>query len=320
MSTISIPWGTAYTFRAPIVKAGSTDLALAADWTPATGDVKIIKDGGAAANITTLPSFISGTATLTWSLSASECEATEVIIQVIDQGTKTIQDQFFRMQTTKAAALQVGVPQAAQSVGDTSITLDSTAAAQTDFYRGSVVAIISGDGANQARIITAYNGSTKVATIDRGWDVAITTGGTRSVFAVFPQGLNQPLTSAQTQSATTSALSSYGASTLTSGQAQSATTTALTTYGASTLTAGQVTAAVPSTTQIATEVFDTQNVETGMSFRGALRLMAAVLVGRRSGTGSGTETFNAAVTNAKTRVTGTIDGSGNRTNVTTDQT
>jgi hypothetical protein len=57
-----------------------------------------------------------------------------------------------------------------------------------------------------------------------------------------------------------------------------------------------------------------------MTFRGALRLMGAVLMGRRSGTGSGTEVFNAAVTNAKPRVTATIDGNGNRTNVTTDQT
>jgi hypothetical protein len=211
-------------------------------------------------------------------LSAAETEATEVVIQVIDSATKAVQDQFFRLQTTKASALQVGVPQAAQSAGDTAITLDATAAAQTDFYKGSVVAIISGDGANQARIITAYNGSTKVATLDRGWDVALTTGGTRSVFAVFPQGLNQPLTSAQT------------------------------------------TSAVPTTAQIATEIFDTQTVEAGMTFRGALRLMGAVLMGRRSGTGSGTEVFNAAVTNAKPRVTATIDGNGNRTNVTTDQT
>jgi spore maturation protein SpmB len=278
MSTISIPWGTAYTFRAPIVKAGSTDYALTADWTPAAGDVKVSKDGGAFANITTLPTFIASAAALNWTLSAAETEATEVVIQVIDSATKAVQDQFFRLQTTKAAALQVGVPQAAQSAGDTAITLDATAAAQTDFYKGSVVAIISGDGANQARIITAYNGSTKVATIDRGWDVALTTGGTRSVFAVFPQGLNQPLTS------------------------------------------GQTTAAVPTTAQIATEIFDTQTVEAGMTFRGALRLMGAVLAGRRSGTGSGTEVFNAAVTNAKPRVTATIDGNGNRTNVTTDQT
>jgi hypothetical protein len=299
MSTISIPYGAAYTFSAPIVKAGSTDYALTGDWTPAAGDVKVIKDGGAAANITTLPTFISSTATLTWSLSATECEATEIVIQTIDSATKAVQDQFFRLQTTKASALQVGVPQAVQSAGDTAITLDATAAAQTDFYKGCVVAITSGSGANQARIITAYNGSTKVATIDRAWDVALViTGGSRSIFAVFPQGLNQPLTSAQTTAAVP--------------------TTAQ--IAAAVPTTAQIAAAVPTTAQIASEIFDTQTVEAGMTFRGALRLMGAVLAGRRSGTGSGTEVFNAAVTNAKPRVTATIDGNGNRTNVTTDQT
>jgi spore maturation protein SpmB len=280
MSTISIPYGAAYSFNAPIVKAGSTDIALSADWTPATGDVKVIKDGGAAANIATLPVFIASTGILTWSLSATECTATEIIIQVIDSATKAVQDQVFRLQTTKASALQVGIPQATQAAGDTVITLDATAAGQTDFYKGSVIAITSGSGANQARIITAYNGTTKVATIDRAWDVAlvIAAGSTQSIFAVFPQGLNQPLTSAQT------------------------------------------TSAVPTTAQIATEVFDTQTVETGLTFRQSLRLASAVLFGRRSGTGSGTEVFNAAVTNAKARVTGTIDGTGNRTNVTTDGT
>lgn len=271
MSTISIPYGAAYSFSAPIIKAGSTDIALSADWTPATGDVKVIKDGGAAANITTLPVFISSTGILTWSLSAAECTATEVIIQVIDSATKAVQDQVFRLQTAKASALQVGVPQATQAAGDTAITLDATAASQTDFYKGCIVTISSGSGANQTRIITAYNGSSKVATIDRAWDVAlvITAGVTQSIFAVFPQGLNQPLSAAQTEAA----------------------------------------------------VLDTTSgVETGLTVRQAFRLISAVLFGRRSGTGSGTEVFNAAVTNAKARVTGTIDGSGNRTNVTTDGT
>jgi hypothetical protein len=77
------------------------------------------------------------------------------------------------------------------------------------------------------------------------------------------------------------------------------------------LTSSQVEAAVMDTTA---------GIETGLTFRQSVRLASAVLFGRRSGTGSGTEVFNAAVTNAKARVTGTIDGNGNRTNVTTDAT
>jgi hypothetical protein len=52
-----------------------------------------------------------------------------------------------------------------------------------------------------------------------------------------------------------------------------------------------------------------------------LRLMGAVLLGKRSGTSTGTEVFRAAVSDSKVRVTGTINTStGDRTSVTTDAT
>jgi len=66
---------------------------------------------------------------------------------------------------------------------------------------------------------------------------------------------------------------------------------------------------------------DTANgVETGLSLRGALRLMAAVLFGKASGLATATAVFRNAVADAKSRVTATTDVDGNRTAVTTDQT
>ena len=44
----------------PLVKAGSNDFATSADWIPATGDVKASIDGGAQANIGTLPTYSNG--------------------------------------------------------------------------------------------------------------------------------------------------------------------------------------------------------------------------------------------------------------------
>lgn len=61
-------------------------------------------------------------------------------------------------------------------------------------------------------------------------------------------------------------------------------------------------------------------VETGVTVRGALRLMLAVLAGKVSGAGTGTETFRNAVADSKPRVTAVVDTSGNRTTITTDQT
>lgn len=60
------------------------------------------------------------------------------------------------------------------------------------------------------------------------------------------------------------------------------------------------------------------SVETGLTLRGFFRLAAAVLFGKTSGAGTGTETFRSAVADGKVRVTTTISGN-NRTAITTDQ-
>lgn len=66
-------------------------------------------------------------------------------------------------------------------------------------------------------------------------------------------------------------------------------------------------------------VLDSANaIETGLSWRGSIRLMMAVLAGKVTVSG-GTVTFRNAVADAKARVTATAS-SGNRTAVTTDQT
>ena len=263
MTPIWAPYGTAYTFRAPVVKAGSTDLAVSGDWTVATGDVKVIKDGASLANITTNPTAYSTSAVWAWSLSAAEMAADEVIIQVIDSATKVIQDQMFRIITLPQGAVRSRL---AQAGGASTITLDTGAnSTNNDIYSGNVVAILAGTGAGQNRVITGYVGSTRVATVDSTW---VVNPDATSVFALYPQGI----------------------------------------IG---LTSAQVEAAV---------MDKTDGIETGLTMRQSQRLQSSVLFGRRSGTGSGTEVFNAAVTNAKARVTGTIDGSGNRTNVTTDGT
>lgn len=65
---------------------------------------------------------------------------------------------------------------------------------------------------------------------------------------------------------------------------------------------------------------ETDGVETGLTLRGAIRLALAVLAGRVTGAGTPTNVFRAAVSNSKTRVTSTVDASGNRSEVTTDAT
>lgn len=53
--------------------------------------------------------------------------------------------------------------------GASTITLTAGASAVTDFYRGQLIVVYSGAGAGQARAITAYNGTSKVATVAPAW-------------------------------------------------------------------------------------------------------------------------------------------------------
>lgn len=57
----------------------------------------------------------------------------------------------------------------AQAGASTTITLAAGSSAVTDFYKGLLIHVYGGTGAGQARYITAYNGSTKVATVDAAW-------------------------------------------------------------------------------------------------------------------------------------------------------
>jgi hypothetical protein len=94
-------YGVARHIYLPIVKRAVVDFAVGADWTPAAGDVKISKDGGAAANVTNLPSaIVMGNAAMwDYSLTATEMQAAQVNVTVADSATKAVEDQFFTIQT-----------------------------------------------------------------------------------------------------------------------------------------------------------------------------------------------------------------------------
>lgn len=94
-------YGVARHIYIPVVKRAVVDFAVSADWTPAAGDVKISKDGGAAANVTNLPSAITMGNTAMWdfSITATEMQAAQVMVTVADSATKAVEDQFFVIET-----------------------------------------------------------------------------------------------------------------------------------------------------------------------------------------------------------------------------
>lgn len=56
-----------------------------------------------------------------------------------------------------------------QAAGVNTVTLSSASSSDNDAYVGKTIRIIAGVGAGQSRTVTAYNGSTKVATVNSNW-------------------------------------------------------------------------------------------------------------------------------------------------------
>lgn len=71
----------------------------------------------------------------------------------------------------------------AQAGGASTITLNALASTQNNIYLGQIIFITSGTGQDQARMVVAYNGTTKIATVDSPW---ITQPNNTSVYAIYP--------------------------------------------------------------------------------------------------------------------------------------
>lgn len=107
-------YGVARHIYIPVIKRGLADFAVGADWTPAAGDVKISKDGGAAANVTNLPTAIAMGNGAVWdfSLTATEMQAAQVVVTVADSATKAVEDQSFIIETHGHASAQFKIDMA----------------------------------------------------------------------------------------------------------------------------------------------------------------------------------------------------------------
>jgi len=208
-------YNVATTVLFPLIARGLSDLKPGATF--AAGDVKIIKDEGAAANTTNLPTD-EGSGWYSIALTATELTAARVAISVIDQtAPKVFEDQAVLIETYGNASAQheldldtiienqvwdagaaghqdpnsigqriwQGIRAAsAQAATATTITLDAAASSVDDFYKGALIVTkqSGATGSGQARLITAYNGTTKVATITPAW---VTTPAATIGFVIF---------------------------------------------------------------------------------------------------------------------------------------
>lgn len=173
--------------------------------TLAAGDFKVSKDGGALANLATLPTNTPGGVMLKFSLSADEMNADDITVVCIDAAGAEWDDLLINIQTSEFQigadlvdaiwdeALSSATHNVAQSsgkrlrqmssnvireetaqgagTGTNQIQLDTGASAVDGAYDPAIVAIIGGAGIGQSRLILEYVGSTKIATVGRDWKV-----------------------------------------------------------------------------------------------------------------------------------------------------
>ena len=164
------------------------DGTLITSWTGA--DTELSLDGAAYADATNEATEIGTSGTGYIDLASSELNADSLLVKSTVTNTDALpfvialypeESGDYRADMTlisgdataatnaKNGWLGLATTGTAASGGSTSITLAGGASAVDDFYNNAAVAIISGTGAGQARQITDYVGSTKVATVDTAW-------------------------------------------------------------------------------------------------------------------------------------------------------
>lgn len=134
-----------------------------------TPDSEVSQDQGTFADATNEATEIatsSGMYYLDLIATELDCKCAAVIVKSATAGMKTTP---LILYPRRFPVLRTGTAQAGAA---TTITLDSSASAKDDFYNGCYVNITNNSPANalgQARRITDYVGSTKVATVEAAW-------------------------------------------------------------------------------------------------------------------------------------------------------
>lgn len=165
-------YGSSPTLNFELYETDGVDLRT--DAVHATGDTTIMKDELTPAN-TTLGFTDEGT-TYSLVLGATETSCKRAVVAIIDQtNPKAWLDEVLIIETTNHPDAQH--PNGVMETGDaqagaaSSITLRAGASSTNDLYDGMICRLVSGTGVGQSKPITAYDGTTKVATIAGTWAV-----------------------------------------------------------------------------------------------------------------------------------------------------
>lgn len=270
--------GVAYKMYVGLVDQSNTKL-LKANPTIASGDFQISKDGGAFANLTTLPSAspASGRAVMI-DLSASEMTADNIVIQCVDASGAEWCDQIINLQTT------------ASQLDD--LATAANLATLTGYVDTEVAAI---------KAKTDNLPASPAATSDIPAASAIAD-------AVWDEVLSGHATSGTTGAALSSA-SSGGGGGLDAAGVRAA-------IGLASANLDTQLAALPTAAAVADAVWD-EAVDSTITARQSIRLANSALGGKASGLNTTTAVYR-DLADTKDRISATVDADGNRTAVTRD--
>lgn len=148
---------------------------------PSSPDTEISQDCGTFADATNEATELATSSGIVYvDLIASEMDTKSTVVQVKSTGAKTT---IAALYPRRLPVIRTGTAQAGAS---STITLDASASARDDFYRGCFVNITNNTPTNaqgQARRIISYVGSTKVATIEGTWGTNPSSSSTFEILA-----------------------------------------------------------------------------------------------------------------------------------------
>ncbi len=134
--------------RITIDKFGTTGQAIGSDYTPGAGDVKTSKDGGAAVNITNLPTAVAMGNGAYWEfvLTAAELTCGQLVVTISTASVKPVVDTAFVVETFGNASAMYAADRSASVpavAGDAMTLTGAYDAAKTAAAPGAAMTLTS---------------------------------------------------------------------------------------------------------------------------------------------------------------------------------
>jgi hypothetical protein len=308
--------------RIPMVKRAVVDFAVSADWTPAAGDVKIAVDGAAPTNVANLPTAVASGNGAYWEfiLTAAELTCKQAIVTVVDSATKAVEDQAFLVETYGNASAMYQADLSAANLPANAVQVNGTAQTARDLGATLGVAGAGLTALGDARIAN-LDAAISTRTKPADTQAAVTLVATTTALTNAPTAGD--LTAAMKASVTTAATAATPIAASVTGAVGSVTgAVGSVTGNVGGNVVGTVASVVGSIGSIVNAgidlIFDrAAGVETNYTVRQALRLILSAVSGKLSGAATATILVR-DLNDTKNRITATVDGSGNRSAITTD--